>query len=267
MKIGLSPCPNDTYLFYPWIAGHVGEKITPIPCFADIQCLNEWALNHHFPLIKVSIHCFADLLDTYQLLPVGAALGYNCGPKIIAKKKFKLSEISSKRIAIPGKNTTAHCLFNYFFPEFIEKYFCLYDQILDALENNLADCGIIIHETRFTYAEKGYFEIVDLGELWENETHSPLPLGGLAISRNVPDSIKCEVVKILRSSLKFSQANPEKALPFILRYCQEKDPQIAKQHIATFISSETERLTSIGVKAIHTLLGCPKSGDWLYSEE
>ncbi len=218
-----------------------------------------------FPLIKLSFHCFAKVIEHYQILPIGSALGFNCGPKIIAKKHFPLAQLSEKRVALPGKETTAHLLLNRLQLAPKEKVFCLYHEIATLVETGEVDCGLIIHESRFTFQQKGFVEIADLGELWHTQTEAPLPLGGLAIARHTPDLIKQQVVSILRESLKHARSNPKCGLPFILGKSQEKELSVVEQHIATYVNRETEELSPTGVGAIERLLGCDSSHDWLYS--
>ncbi len=252
MKIALSPCPNDTYLFHAWITGEVGEELPIEPYYADIQQLNEWALMRRYPLIKISISLYPEIEKDYELLPVGAALGFNCGPKLIAKTPFPPEEISQCRVAIPGLHTTAHFLLNRLLPPPKEKLFCLYHEVAALINAGVVDCGLIIHESRFTFAQAGLHEIVDLGSLWHQQTELPLPLGGLALSRSHP---KAPIISILKASLAAAHRSPEKALPFILHHSQEKDPHIVLQHIATYVTDETAQLSPRGQQAIHTLLG------------
>ena len=165
IPVALSPCPNDTFLFHAWLKGLIGNSLNPNPTFGGIEQLNRWAVQGRFPLIKLSFATFAQVTDRYQLLPIGSALGNHAGPKIIAKEPFDLAEIPSKRIAIPGQATTAHLLFKSLAPPSKEKLFCTYDQIFKLLDEDAADCGIIIHESRFTFKKPGCYEIADLGKL------------------------------------------------------------------------------------------------------
>ncbi len=254
MKIAISPCPNDTFLFYAWLAGLVGQDVPVVAEFADIQQLNEWALEKRFPLIKISLGCYAQVVDAYEILPVGAALGFQCGPKIISKTPFHPSEISHKTIAIPGKDTTAHLLLGCLLPTPQKKVFCLYHEIASLIEAGIADCGLIIHESRFTFAEAGFVEIADLGELWHIQTGAPLPLGVLVLLRTTPLPVKERLIAILQQSLSVAHSQPEQALPFILHHSQEKDASIVAQHIATYVTPETAQLSSTGKKAISLLL-------------
>jgi 1,4-dihydroxy-6-naphthoate synthase len=264
MKIAISPCPNDTFLFHAWIAGHVGGDVPLDPHFADIQQLNLWAEKETFPLVKLSFPCFLKIASNYQLLPIGAALGFHCGPKIVAKHPFSLSEFSQKKVAIPGVGTTAHFLMQQLLSAPKEKVFCLYHEIPRFIEEGHADCGLIIHESRFTFQEAGLVEIVDLGEIWHDHMGMPLPLGGLAIARKLPSTAKNQVLAILKASLAYARNQPEQSATFILEHSQEKDSAIVNEHIKLYVNSETEQLSPKGIRAIETLLGGKLPKDWLY---
>lgn len=265
MKLALSPCPNDTALLYgalfePTVKGKTSYFSENEVVLADIEQLNEWALKGTHPITKLSFACLAQVLDIYELLPVGAALGHGCGPKIIAKARFSLDELSEKTIAIPGLHTTAHLLLDRFFPGSKKKRFCLYHEVEQMLEKEEVECALIIHETRFTFSKRGFCELVDLGELWEKQTGYPLPLGAFAIKRTLPKPIKQGIASLLKASYDFLHSHPEKPLPFILRHSQEKDPAIVREHIHTYVNEETRTLSETGKKAISTLLSLADEG-------
>jgi len=266
MKTALSPCPNDTFLFHAWIEGVVGQELPIVPSFADIQQLNLWALQATYPLIKLSFPCFSKVVEKYQLLPIGSALGFHCGPKIVAKKLFPLNELSQKKVAIPGKETTAHFLMERLLGSHKAKRFCLYHEVFSLIEKGEVDCGLIIHESRFTFQEAGCVEIVDLGELWHRQTHLPLPLGGLAIARSLPDATKAKVIDILHASLASARTLPNRCISFILKHSQEKDRDIVKKHIDLYVNQETEHLSEKGIESIEQLLDHKLPKDWLYGK-
>jgi 1,4-dihydroxy-6-naphthoate synthase len=263
VKIAISPCPNDTYLFYAWIGKVVGADLPIEPLYADIEQLNQWALAATFPLIKLSFPCFAKVLHAYELLPVGLALGFNCGPKIVAKTFFPYKELSSKRIAIPGKETTAHLLLSKLPSQPKNKLFCLYHEVISLVQKGVVDCGLIIHESRFTFQQAQLVEIADLGEIWHAQTKAPLPLGGLAIAREIAEATKQQIITHLRTSLRYADSNWREVLPFVLKHSQEKDPLIVRKHIDTYVNEETFQLSPSGIKAIETLLTRPAK-EWLY---
>ncbi len=254
MKCALSPCPNDTFLFFAWIHGLVGQNLPLEPTYADIEQLNRWALTQRFPLIKLSFGCFAQTLEHYQLLPVGSALGFNCGPKIISQTAFPLEELEHKKIAVPGKNTTAKLLLNQLELKSGEIHYCLYHEIPSLIASQTVDCGLIIHESRFTFSNQGFVEIADLGTLWHEKTGLPLPLGGLAVLRTTPKEVKKQIVAALRDSLAFAKQHPGKALPFILSKAQEKEIGVVEKHIATYVNQESEQLSDWGLQAIERLI-------------
>jgi len=259
IPLAISPCPNDTFLFYHWMAGKIDSSLQPQVSFADIQQLNMWALQKRFPLIKLSFHCFRECLADYSLLPVGAALGKGCGPKIIAKTPFLLDELPSKKIAIPGENTTAHFLLKHLLPNPKEKRFCLYHEISTLLDQGIVDCGLIIHESRFTFESQGFHEIIDLGTLWEKRYQLPLPLGGLALRNDVDVTLGKQIVRILRESLEKAWKFPEESKEFVIHQAQEKNWDVIRQHIDLYVTKESHSLSPEGKEAIEILLTSPVS--------
>ena len=237
LKIAFSPCPNDTTLFYPWVNGTLGKELPIDPTLADIQRLNEMAKTGAYDLIKVSFACLGEILDQYDLFPCGAALGYHCGPKIIATLPLSFDEIAGKRIAIPGKNTTAHLLFDLFTSQIpSEKIFCPYNKILPLLKEGCADCGVIIHESRFTFKAEGFYEIADFGTLWHNKIDLPLPLGCLAVSKTLTEKTRNHISSILRECYLLISKNPQFSRDYVLTHSQEKDPEVIQQHIKLYVT-------------------------------
>ncbi len=263
LEIALSPCPNDTYLFHAWIEGKIGPP--PRPYYADIEELNGWALEGRFPLIKLSFACFAEVLKSYELLPIGSALGFNCGPKLIAKAPFPLEEFKEKVVALPGRHTTAHLLTKRLLQEPRAKRFCLYHEIESLIERGDVDCGVIIHENRFTFEKKGFCQLLDLGERWERLYSAPLPLGGLAIKRSLPTNVKQEILSLLQQSLTYARTYPEASRPFVIKHSQEKDPRVVAEHIATYVNKETEALSPRALQAIGSLIGLSQPEKWLFT--
>ncbi len=247
IELAISPCPNDTFIFGPWALGKL-DAPPPHIHFADIEQLNNWALTKKFPLIKVSIACMSKLPD-YELLPVGAALGFHVGPKIIAKKPYSLEDLPRLTLAIPGAETTAHLLLQKLCPEPGKKHFCLFHEISNLLNADIVDAGLIIHESRFTFAKEGFVEIADLGELWHQRFSLPLPLGGLAMIKNHP--LRNEVITILQKSYDFACSHTKEIMPFILEHAQVKEAVL--QHIETYVTDETRELSFAGWKAMERL--------------
>lgn len=254
IPLAISPCPNDTFLFHAWIFGLIDQNFLPVPTYADIDTLNQWALEKRFPLIKVSCSILKKIENNYQLLPVGVTLGYGCGPKIIAKSPFPLESLSTKTVAIPGVETTAHRLLQLLAPSPLKKVVLPYHAICKAVENGEVDCGLIIHETRFTFAKCGLIEIADLGALWEKTHQLPLPLGAIVVSKDLSSDTIQKITDLLQLSLHYAWAYPAESRPFILEKAQEKQWAIAKKHIDLYVTQETCSLSEKGRQAINKLL-------------
>lgn len=244
LDIAISPCPNDTFLF-------AGLKDNYTLHFADIQRLNEWALEERYPICKVS---FAALpkLPNYEVLPVGAALGWECGPILVAKEPFSLEELPSKRIAIPGRNTTAHLLVRRLLLEPLEKRFYLFHETLSAMEEGEVDCAVLIHEQRFTHQHE---LICDLGQMWHDQHGLPVPLGGLVAHHSIAAEAVERFIETARHSLEEAWRAPEATLPFVLEHAQEMAPEVVQAHIETYVTEETHSLSEEGWRAIDHLVG------------
>ncbi len=249
MELAYSPCPNDTFIFDAWVHGKIPSPIKPLAAVADVQQLNAWAYQGTYPVTKISCFTFGKVAGKYLLLPSGATLGYNNGPKIIAKEPFSTSCLSKKRILVPGLDTTAYLLLRILCPEPLEIGVCRYDEIMEKIEAGDADCGLIIHETRFTFEAAGFFEICDLGKLFSSNFNCPVPLGVCVAKK---EAYK-EAAKSLKASIQYAFEHPQCSRRYVERMSQIKDEKIIAQHIETYVTNETLQLTEDGMKAIQTL--------------
>lgn len=254
LEVAFTPCPNDTFLFYGWAHEKIEKKLPIMPLLADVQQLNQWAKERRYPLSKVSMGCLGKILDSYCLLPVGCALGRGGGPKIIAKERLALEDLKHRVMAIPGQDTTAYLLLSALIPSLPTPLFCTYDQILPLLKKGKADCGLIIHETRFTFEQEGFHEVADLGLLWEERYRLPLPLGGIVAQRKLGYSFIDYLSNVLQESLAFAWKHPAECLPYMLTHSQEKEPALVQKHVDLYVTQETFSLSGEGIKAIETLL-------------
>ncbi|MDF2550412.1 MAG: hypothetical protein K0S07_1479 [Chlamydiales bacterium] len=254
LPIALSPCPNDTFLIHAWAHGLIESPLSCNLHFGDIEQLNTWALEGRYPVTKVSIGLLPHIQDTYQLLPVGVALGRNAGPLIIAKKPFLLEDLAQKKVAIPGRHTTANLLLDLLQIPCLEKIEVLYSEILNQVEREEVDAGLIIHESRFLYQERGYVAIADLGQLFERAFHCPVPLGGYVAKKSMALEERNEIAALLQRSLSYAWQNPERSASFVLEHSQEKDPLIIQKHIDLFVSADTHTLSLEGQKALSHFL-------------
>lgn len=253
IELAISNCPNDTFIFDAWIHGKIESALKPTVHFADIQQLNVWAQSAHFPVIKISSSCFTKISDFYRILPVGAAIG-NFGPQLIAKAPFHLSELPSKRVAVPGLDTTACLLFRSLLPEVKELIPSRYDQIPSLVASGQVDAGVIIHETRFTYSDIGLVCLCDLGTLFFKAYSLPVPLGVIVAHKSLPKNIVDHVIESIRKSLLYAQKNPQSSLDFVRKHSIEKDRTVIEQHIRTYVTDETVEISANGYRAIETLL-------------
>lgn len=255
LKLNISPCPNDTFMFHAMVNGIVSSCGLNFNLqFADIEELNQLAIQNIPDVTKISFGVYPLISEKYQLLTSGSALGFGVGPLLISRRKIEPSEIGNCKIALPGEHTTANLLFTQAFPNAKFKRYMLFSQIESAIINGEVDAGVIIHESRFTYQNKGLHKIVDLGQWWEGKTVLPIPLGGIAIKRELPNSLKLTVNKLLRQSIEFAFAHPESCSNFVSQHAQEMNPEVQRAHINLYVNKHSISLEHDGQKAIEQLL-------------
>ncbi|MGM0624643.1 MAG: 1,4-dihydroxy-6-naphthoate synthase [Bacteroidota bacterium] len=233
LSLSISSCPNDTFMFADFVEQYAHEIELRIE---DIETLNTLAMHEESDITKLSYHVWLKLRDKYDLLNSGAAMGENCGPILISKHKAYPDEVPEMTIAIPGKMTTASLLLDIFYPQVKAKKVSVFSDIEEAVLDGEVDAGLIIHESRFTYKDKGLKKIVDLGELWESRYNLPTPLGGIAIHKRVPEAKKHEIDQALHQSIKKAFAQPESAMPFVRKHAQEMDDAVMKKHIDLYVN-------------------------------
>lgn len=254
LKLGFSPCPNDTFIFDAMVHGRIDTEGLEFDYFlADVEELNKRALASEVDITKLSYHAYAYVAQNYLILDAGSALGHKNGPLLISKNKIKTSELSRSRIAIPGKYTTANLLFSIAWPDAINKKEYLFSDIEEALLNDEVDAGLIIHETRFTYYKRGLRKVADMGEYWEAFTGMPIPLGSIVINRNIPDDIALKVNRIVRRSLEYAYKDSFASYDFVAGNAREMDSTVMNNHIKLYVNEYTLNLGKKGKEAINTL--------------
>ncbi len=254
LSLGFSPCPNDTFVFDAMIHGKIDTEGLEFEVFmGDVEDLNQRAFAGNLDITKLSYHAFAYLTDQYSLLDAGSALGNNCGPLLVAKTLKTETEIIHGKIAIPGKYTTANFLFGYAFPKAQNKVEMLFSDIEEAVLQGKVDAGLIIHENRFTYQQKGLVKVIDLGEFWETNTGMPIPLGGIVIKRDLPIDIQQKVNRVMQRSVQFAFDHPKSSLPFVRTHAQEMDEAVMYQHIDLYVNQYTLDLGEKGKAAVQYL--------------
>lgn len=260
IKAAFSPCPNDVFLFYPWKKNKIKTPFKLDLHTFDINTLNELAQKQAYPLIKISAALYPKVMKYYEILPVGITLSYNCGPLLIKSNHNQLNSIQS--LASPGKDTTAHKLFNRYFSS--KKFiFLSYDKIFSAVQKKEVDSGILIHESRFNLSKEINI-LADLGQLWIKETTLPIPLGCIAISRNLPFKLKLSITSILKESFSYSQTFLESVISFSKNLSQEKDTEIIRKFINTYVSSEVYSISSTGILALKYFWNQLSEKNWLF---
>lgn len=251
LKLGYSPCPNDTFIFDAMVHHKIDtEGLEFEVILGDVEELNQRAFKSNLDITKLSYHAYAYLTDEYALLHSGSALGNNCGPLLISKSAITPEEVTSKTIAIPGKYTTANFLLSIAFPKATQKEAILFSDIEKKVLNEEVDLGLIIHENRFTYHERGLKKVMDLGAFWETKTGLPIPLGGIVVNRHLPSEIQQKVNRVLRKSVEFALKNPAQTLGYVEQHAQEMSHEVMMQHINLYVNDYSVDLGERGRKAI-----------------
>ncbi len=267
LSLGFSPCPNDTFIFDALIHHKIDtEGLTFDVFFDDVETLNTKAFAGTPDITKLSFHAYAYAAADYVLLDAGSALGSGVGPLLISQRP--LTELTGSttgnngkpdldaglKVGIPGKYTTANFLLGLAYPQLQRKEELVFSGIEQAVLDGRTDLGLLIHENRFTYQEKGLHKILDLGDFWEKETGFPIPLGGIAIHRRLPLEIQQKVNRLIRKSVEFAFENPTAGLDFIRSHAQAMSTAVMYKHIDLYVNSFSINLGARGRLAVETLI-------------
>lgn len=255
-SLGFSPCPNDTFIFCRLVeeAQNQAQPFFQQPCLEDVETLNLWAFEQRLEVTKLSFHAVAHLLDSYCVLNSGSALGRGCGPLLIGREALPLEQLEDKIIAIPGTYTTAALLFRMFAPECSNLVEMRFEQITDAVVSGMVDAGVIIHESRFTYANAGLVCLQDLGQWWEESFDAPLPLGCIGVKRELQPAQIEEIDRRIGASLQWARAHPELCYSFIKQYAQETEDTVIDQHIELYVNEFSLDLGDEGRRAVELFI-------------
>jgi 1,4-dihydroxy-6-naphthoate synthase len=257
LTLGFSPCPNDTFIFDALIHHKIDtEGLEFEVSFEDVETLNQKVFRAELDISKISFHAYAYAIENYLLLNSGSALGFGVGPLLISKiPEINTKNIESEnlKVAIPGKYTTANFLLGLALPKLTNKVLSTFSDIEGMLLREEVDLGLIIHENRFTYQEKGLHKIIDLGEFWEKKTNNPIPLGGIVINRKIDLETQRKVDRVLRKSVEYAFAHPQSGIDFIKSHAQEMDEAVMYKHIELYVNKYSINLGKEGRKAIQTL--------------
>jgi 1,4-dihydroxy-6-naphthoate synthase len=253
-SLGISPCPNDTYLFDAWV--NKKQAIGDIELelhLEDVQTLNEWALQEKLDITKISFGVYPLIKENYVLLDSGSAMGLGVGPLLITTKEkannINAAVMHNLKIAIPGENTTAHFLFKKAFPDAAHKEFMVFHEIETAVLSGKVDAGVIIHENRFTYQEKGLVYWMDLGKYWEETTGLPIPLGGIVIHKRILDH-KEKINQLIHDSLLYARKHDPLLPDFVKENAQEMSETVMRQHIDLYVNEYSLSMGETGRMAV-----------------
>lgn len=254
ISLGYSPCPNDTFIFDAMANGKIDtEGISFETTLEDVETLNQWAMEGRLDVTKLSFPAVFRNAAKYRILSSGAALGQGVGPLLISKKKVSLEDVPDLTIGIPGVNTTANLLLSYAFPTANRRVVHLFSDIEDVVLQGKCDLGVIIHENRFTYAQKGLEKVCDLGTVWEEKEHAPIPLGCIAAHTRLDQDIMKKVDGLIKKSLTDAFATYPGLSEYVQSHAQAMDDQVMRQHIELYVNNYTMDLGSQGKAAIEKL--------------
>ncbi len=258
LTLGYSPCPNDTFIFYALVHGRIDTgNLNFNELLLDVETLNQMALRAELDITKVSHHALCYLRKDYCLLRSGSAIGRGCGPLIVAGGDYTIKDLQGKRIAIPGRLTTAYLLFRLFASHFslLTSHFLVmpFNKIMDAVKSGDVDAGLIIHEGRFTYPSYGLKKVIDLGEWWEEETGLPIPLGGIIAKRNLGEDTIKRIDSIIRKSIEYALKHRDEPKAYIKQHSQELGDDVIEQHINLYVNDYSIDLGKDGILAVEEL--------------
>lgn len=254
ISLGFSPCPNDTFIFDAMVHHRIDTEGLEFDIqMGDVEELNQKAFANKLDVTKLSYHAFLHLIPMYAVLDSGSALGNQCGPLLICKSNTEHKALDEAIVAIPGAYTTANFLLRYAYPDIKETPEVLFSAIESAVQSNKVDMGVIIHENRFTYAERGFVKIRDLGAYWEEKTGLPIPLGGIMIKRSLPKETREKFQRVLHRSIQYAFAHPEASKNYVSHHAQEMDPEVMQKHIALYVNNYSLSLGEKGREAINQM--------------
>lgn len=251
LTLGFSSCPNDTFIFDALVNKKIDtEDLNLESILEDIETLNKWSSAGKLDITKLSFPAFFQNLPYYIALPSGGALGHGVGPLLVAKKQISNGEINNSSIAIPGETTTANFLLSYAFPNAKNRFPVLFSGIEDTVLKGEADLGLLIHENRFTYHQRGLVKIMDMGEYWQEQTGLPIPLACIGIKRNFDKELQRQVGTLIRKSVEYAFANYPSITQYVKDHSQTMEEDVMRKHIDLYVNNFSIDLGEKGRSAI-----------------
>jgi 1,4-dihydroxy-6-naphthoate synthase len=255
LSLAISPCPNDTFMFDALVHHRIDTEGLQFDLhLADVEALNHAATRGTYDITKLSYHAYIYVNEQYDMLPSGSALGFGNGPLLVSARAWRDSELAGAHVAVAGRYTTSVALLRAAFPQITHVREMLFSDIERAVLHGEVNAGVLIHEGRFTYAQKGLHLISDLGERWEAQTRRAIPLGGIAARRSLPDEVQQKAARVLRRSIEYAFAHPEASAAFVRQHAQEMDEHVIRQHIRLYVNQYSLDLGEQGREAIDYFL-------------
>lgn len=273
LSLGFSPCPNDCFIFDAMVHHKIDtEGLEFEVVMEDVEALNQRALKGELDITKLSFHAYLYVMQNYILLRSGSALGFNCGPLLVGSSELVVRRLRDQlnnntefptpntelSIAIPGKNTTANFLLSLALPQAKNKVELLFSNIEQAVLDGKVDAGLIIHESRFTYEQKGLKKIMDLGEFWDGLIHAPIPLGGIVAKRKFDNELLQKINRCIQKSVLYAFANTQDVMPYVRCHAQEMSEEVMKKHIDLYVNEFSIDLGNKGTEAIGLMINKAK---------
>ncbi|MEI8279256.1 MAG: 1,4-dihydroxy-6-naphthoate synthase [Bacteroidota bacterium] len=266
--IGFSPCPNDTFIFDAMVNGKIDTKgLSFNYVLDDVETLNRWAEQGKLDITKLSYNAFLHTMQHYALLHSGSALGKGVGPLLIAKQPLDMAKVADYKIAIPGLQTTANLLLSLAYPQAKNKTEVLFSNIEASVLDGTYDAGLIIHESRFTYAQRGLSKLIDLGDWWESAVQAAIPLGGIVVKRSIDKTTAAAIDSIIKESVLYSWKHYPTLAPFVTEHAQEMEEAVMRKHIELYVNEYTTDLGTEGEKAVMTLYNEAKRTGYIKGED
>ena len=249
-----SPDSDDAFMFYALATRKIRSRlITFRHVLADIETLNRNAMEGTYELTAISYHAWPYVADKYVLMASGSSVGDGYGPLVISSKPLEPGDLKGRRIAVPGKMTTAWLALSLFEPDF-EAVVVPFDQIMAAVAEHSVDAGLVIHEGQLTYGRGGFHAVVDLGRWWKKTYDLPLPLGGNVLLRSLPEDVKSECCRLMRESIQHALDHREESLNYALQFARDMDPQLADKFVGMYVNRWTLDYGEEGRRAVRELL-------------
>lgn len=261
LTLGYSPCPNDTFIFDALVNKKIDTgNLSFDVILEDVQTLNQWAIQGKLDVSKISYGSLPLVLPHYKMLLSGGALGKGVGPLLISAGQVDIHapdfDINQYTVVIPGKHTTAHWLFSLAFPQAENKVFRVFNEIEDFLlqSGSHKTLGVIIHENRFTYAQRGLNKLMDLGSFWEQKTGFPIPLGGIAVRKTIGEHLQQNIQHLIAESIRYAFSRYPELPAYVRMHAQEMNESVMRQHIDLYVNDYSLNLGEDGKRAVGRFL-------------